>query len=214
MTCWRCKKEIEETAGRCGHCGAIQPLAERDHFALFGLPRCFHLDPKDLERRYHELSRRFHPDYFQRASETEREISLANTARVNLAYRTLRDPMERTAYLVRLVGGPSEVADSAEKPPSDLFEEVLELQELMEEARGGSAEILERLAKARDRWRERDWQRLERLERMKGDWDARQDPRIIEEMKQILGQAGYFARLLADIDAALSHRDALIGRRS
>ena len=51
----------------CPECGA--PLgAELDLFAALGLPRKLTLDPRELERIYHEAGRRIHPDRFATAS--------------------------------------------------------------------------------------------------------------------------------------------------
>src|SRR5262245_50195470 len=92
-----------------------------DYFSALGLPRALRIDRTDLERRYHDLSRRFHPDFFQTASPRERRVSLENSALLNQAYRTLRDPISRTEYLVRLEGGEAEIKAEA---PQALFEEI------------------------------------------------------------------------------------------
>src|SRR5947209_2347425 len=73
-----------------------------DYFSALGLPRKLVIDLRDLERRYYELSRRFHPDFFQSAPTRERLASLENSALINKAYHTLRDPLARAEYLVRL----------------------------------------------------------------------------------------------------------------
>lgn len=104
-----------------------------DYFTALGLPRRLQIDPPDLERRYHELSRRFHPDFFQTSPIHDRVISLENSSLVNKAYRTLRDPLARAEYLVRLeAGAGAEIRDEA---PRALFEEILELNELLAEYR-------------------------------------------------------------------------------
>ena len=62
------------------------------------------LDLGMLEHQFHKLSRKLHPDRFARASVNEKEWSLADTALLNDAYRTLRDPIHRTEYLLKLQG--------------------------------------------------------------------------------------------------------------
>ena len=42
-----------------------------DYFEVFGLPRTLGLDLQALEKKFHELSRRYHPDYFSTASSAE-----------------------------------------------------------------------------------------------------------------------------------------------
>jgi molecular chaperone HscB len=97
---------------------------DRDYFEFFGLERTLHLDAQDLEKRYYQLSRKWHPDLFARKSEAEKQEALDNTALLNDAYRTLKDPIRRAEYVV----GPSD-----EKVPPELLEEVFELNMALEE---------------------------------------------------------------------------------
>jgi len=114
---------------------------DSDYFQVFGLPRAFALGTPTLEGDFHRLSRRLHPDRFARASAEEQQWSLAATALLNDAYRTLRDPIQRTEYLLKLEGlqigeehaGKGKAADR--QPPPDLLEEVFELNMQLEEMR-------------------------------------------------------------------------------
>ena len=56
-----------------------------DYFAVFGLPRKVGLDREEMERRFYELSRKFHPDFFQSATPAEQAKSLEQSALVNPA---------------------------------------------------------------------------------------------------------------------------------
>ena len=38
-----------------------------DHFEVFGLPRRLRIDGAELQRKFYELSRRYHPDFHQAA---------------------------------------------------------------------------------------------------------------------------------------------------
>ena len=61
----------------CPQCSRILALGRHgDYFSFLGLPRRLVIDAGDLERRFRELSRKFHPDYFYNASPTERLASL------------------------------------------------------------------------------------------------------------------------------------------
>ena len=94
-----------------------------------------------LEHEFHRLSRKLHPDRFARAVENEKQWSLADTALLNDAYRTLKDPLRRTEYLLKLQG--AEIGDEprnakkkrAARVPADLLEEVFELNMQLEEMR-------------------------------------------------------------------------------
>ncbi|MBI3812490.1 MAG: Fe-S protein assembly co-chaperone HscB, partial [Nitrospirae bacterium] len=106
----------------CDHCVKIQPAPpQRDYFQRFGLSRHLTIDLQDLEQWFHKLSRKFHPDLFQRGSDQEKAISLENSALLNTAYRTIRDPILRVEYLIRLEEGA--VKDIPAKAPPDLLEE-------------------------------------------------------------------------------------------
>ena len=64
-----------------------------DFFEVFGLERRLAVDPAALQRRFYELSRQWHPDFHQGKSEAEQARALEESARVNAAYRALRDPI-------------------------------------------------------------------------------------------------------------------------
>src|SRR5947209_985886 len=104
-----------------------------DYFTALGLPRKLQIDRQELERRYHDLSRRFHPDFYQIASPRDRRVSLENSALINKAYRTLRDPLARAEYLVRLEAGQG--TELKAEAPQALFEEILEMNELLSDYR-------------------------------------------------------------------------------
>jgi molecular chaperone HscB len=143
--CWSCgAAPIASPAASpllCPACNKVQPPSGADYFQVFGLPRLLAVDTSALEREFHRLSRRLHPDRFARASADEQSWSLAATALLNDAYRTLRDPLQRTEYLLKLEGvklgeensGSSRSADR--QPPADLLEEVFDLNMQLEEMR-------------------------------------------------------------------------------
>ena len=76
----------------------------RNHFELFGLPVRFRFDPVALDSAYRELQREIHPDRHATAADAERRLALQSSARVNEAYRALKDPVERAQYLLSLHG--------------------------------------------------------------------------------------------------------------
>jgi molecular chaperone HscB len=136
--CWHCQSEVKGEY-LCGQCVKVQPLSkDLDYFTCLGLPRVLHIDGKNLEETFYELSRTFHPDFYSTKDDNEQAISLGNSALLNTAYRTLKDPIQRAEYLVRLEAGA--VKEIRANPPADLFEEILELQEDLEEFRSLSPE--------------------------------------------------------------------------
>ena len=131
--CWHCQSEVSGEYF-CERCVKVQPVSkEADYFTCLGFPRRLTIDPQKLEEKFYELSRAFHPDFYQNKSETEQAISLSNAATLNTAYRTLRDPIQRAEYLIAIEAGA--VKEIRTSPPADLFEEILELQDTLEEYR-------------------------------------------------------------------------------
>ena len=104
IACWSCSIGHNDSTLFCPHCSKIQPPPGCDFFQVFGLERRFQVDLSLLEHEFHRLSRKVHPDRFARAGENERQWSLADTALLNDAYRTLKDPLHRTEYLLKLEG--------------------------------------------------------------------------------------------------------------
>ena len=145
VACWSCHAAQNELTLFCPQCGKIQPASAGDFFQVFGLARAFQIDLEPLEREFHRLSRKLHPDRFARASEQEREWSLANSSLLNDAYRTLKAPLSRTEYLLKLEGaeigeehaGKNRAGNGSDvsRVPADLLEEVFELNMQLEEMR-------------------------------------------------------------------------------
>jgi molecular chaperone HscB len=141
IACWSCSIGHNDSTLFCPHCSKIQPPPGGDYFQVFGLERRFNVDLSMLEHEFHRLSRKVHPDRFARAGENERQWSLADTALLNDAYRTLKDPLHRTEYLLKLEGaeiGEEHSGKDRKDPsrvPADLLEEVFELNMQLEEMR-------------------------------------------------------------------------------
>ncbi len=144
IACWSCSIGHNDSTLFCPHCSKIQPAAAGDFFQVFSLPRAYQIDLPALETEFYRLSRKLHPDRFARASEQEREWSLADTALLNDAYRALKDPLIRTEYLLKLegaeigeefAGADGKAGKDSSKVPADLLEEVFELNMQLEEMR-------------------------------------------------------------------------------
>lgn len=137
--CWSCGAEIRRHALFCESCGRIQPSpGEVSYFEVFALPAKLNLNLPSLEREFYRLSRKLHPDAFARATSQEQEWSLVSSSLLNDAYRTLKDPIKRTEYLLKLEGVVKSDEGGARKEdrvPADLLEEVFELNMQLDEMR-------------------------------------------------------------------------------
>ena len=121
----------------CPKCTKILALGRQgDYFSFLGVARKLNLDARCLEQNFRTLSRQFHPDYFYNATPTERRASLERSSYLNDAYRTLKQPASRVAYLLE-VEGALQPADheAGKKVPASLLEEVFALNEELDEVR-------------------------------------------------------------------------------
>ena len=182
-----------------------------DFFEVFGLERRLAVDVTALQRRFYELSRRWHPDFHQAAPAAEQARALEESARVNAAYRALRDPLARVEYLVRLEEGRDTSEGAAVKPPVPpaLLAEMFEIQEALEAVR---AEPLDDTARATlAAQREALRARLAATEaRIAGPlseaWDvaATSDrPAALAALKEALATRAYVRTVVDDLGAAL-----------
>lgn len=127
-----------ETPVACGACGAIHAVSETaSPFEVLGFAPGFAVDEREVRRRLTRFSRLVHPDFFAAAEPAVRERAERNSARLNLAFDVVADAQRRADWLVVHLGGPTEESDRS--MPKAFLMEVLEWNELLEEARAASA---------------------------------------------------------------------------
>ena len=218
--CWHCQSEMTGEYF-CDRCVKVQPVSkETDYFTCLGLARRLMIDQNKLEAKFYELSRAFHPDFYQNKSETEQTISLGNAAMLNSAYRILRDPIQRAEYLLDLEAGA--VKTIRMSPPADLFEEILELQNTLDEYRASDRQSetgrgLQAQLQAEQQALERRKQDLEaQLQQLFSQWDALQDrgeatsltraerDRLLKQMREILSNRTFVTNIVNDLTATIA----------
>ena len=120
----------------------------QNHFELFGLDPAFGLDKEMLEKAYRDIQSRVHPDRFAHAGDAERRASMQWTTRVNEAYRTLKDPVQRAKHILELRG--IDVGfETNTQMPTDFLLQQLELREELEAAlQKKDASLLDALKKS------------------------------------------------------------------
>jgi molecular chaperone HscB len=214
VACWSCSIGHNDSTLFCPHCSKIQPPPGGDYFSVFGLEPRLNLDLSELEHEFHRLSRKLHPDRFARALENEKQWSLADTALLNDAYRTLKDPLRRTEYLLKLEGAEigEEFSGKDRKDPSrvpaDLLEEVFELNMQLEEMRAArkigetDAALEASLAQAKEKFHVL----LEAVdEDLRAEWDAWDEGSNAEraaaqrKMVALLDRRRYLSNLVRDV---------------
>ena len=107
-------------------------LADND-FVLFGLPERFALDRADLDARWRKLQASAHPDRFSAEGAAAKRAAMQWSVRINEAYRRLREPLTRAAYLCELRGAPI-AAESNTAMPADFLMQQMAWREALDEA--------------------------------------------------------------------------------
>jgi len=201
----------------CPQCTKILSIGRHgDYFSFMGLPRRLTLDPAELEQRFRTLSRQFHPDYFYNATPAERRASLERSSYLNDAYRTLKQPIARVEYLLQLEGFAP--AESGNKVPPALLEEVFALNEELDEIRDLRAsgappdEWKARLEKARGPIERKRDAHEAGLQEVSTRWDALLEARagiverrpVLEALRERVLERNYINNLLAGIERELT----------
>ena len=200
-----------------------------NYFEFFDLPRTLALDVVALEKQFYAMSRKLHPDRFASKPVAEQEAALAQSSLLNDAYRTLKDPILRTQYLLKLEGVELEEQSKAateaaratgvEKKqvvPPELLEEVFELNMQLQEMRAANQmgedepELRRDLMTAKDAFDAKMVDTQAELEGLWTAWDAGVDAadeaaksRAKEAMVELLNKRSYLRNLVRDVNEAL-----------
>lgn len=200
-----------------------------DYFEFLSLPRKLTIDTAALEKQFYMLSRMLHPDRFSGRTAMEQEAALAKSSLLNDAYRTLKDPILRTQYLLKLEGveleEQSKAATNAARAsgeqkkqivPPELLEEVFELNMQLAEMRSAKEmgedepELRRDLMTAKDAFDAKMVETQAELESLWTAWDGAVDAgneaeraRVKEAMLVLLNKRSYLRNLVRDVNEAL-----------
>ncbi len=208
LSCWQCGADRASHLF-CPRCAAIQPIPDSaDYFQVLGVPRRLLQDRDVLQQRFYELHRQWHPDRYQTGPQEARSASLRNTAAVNRAYSTLRDPVERGEYWLTLQG--ETLGAKNNRVPPELAELVFEVQEKLEElraARGGNgaADLRREVAAVHADLLQGQTALLEQLDAnfARCDAGAAEPATLNRELKATLSALAYLRRLIHDVEKEL-----------
>jgi molecular chaperone HscB len=199
-------------------------MSAPDYFTLFSLPQHLHLDLAALEKTFYAQSRKLHPDRFASQPLEAQQAALAASSQLNDAYRTLRDPILRTEYLLSLQGiqleeqsrAATDLAKAAgtqkkQIAPPDLLEEAFELNMALEEMKmDPDPNVRADLEAARTKFTAMLAEVQQQLESLWTQWDAAVDTSsdaAKESAKQamvaLLNRRSYIRNLVRDVNAAL-----------
>jgi molecular chaperone HscB len=199
------------------------------YFEVFSLPQHLTIDTSALEKSFYALSRKLHPDRFAARPPAEQEAALAESSRLNDAYRTLKDPVARTEYLLKLEGieleeqsraatDAARAAGTAKKQvvPEDLLEEAFELNMQLEEMRAAKKmgeddpQLRQDLVAAKSTFDEKLAATDSDLQALWSQWDAAVDSNdstgkteARDGMVALLNRRSYLRNLVRDVNETL-----------
>jgi molecular chaperone HscB len=184
------------------------PTVSENFYDFFGLDRKLKVDEAELQKRFYELSRQWHPDRFSRKSAQEQAQALEATAILNDGYRTLRNPVRRAEYLLKEEGFP--IGEQRSKDvPAELLEEVFELNMMLEELKSGDDSARPQLEAAKESFaglRDNVDRELETLFAKYDAADAQSETakQALRQVRGLLNRRRYIENLLRDVDRALN----------
>lgn len=151
-----------------------------NHFKLFGLPERFALDAPQLDAAYRAVQAEVHPDRFAAAGDAQKRIAMQWATRVNEAYRTLKDPLARAAYLLHLRGIDVGAEDNTAMEPAFLMQQIEWREQIEDASAARNAGELEQLLDAL-----RDEQR-QRYGKLGAALDSGADSQAAEAVRQLM----------------------------
>jgi molecular chaperone HscB len=161
-------------------------------FELFGLPQRQAQERADIDARWKELQREAHPDRFAGQGATAQRAALQWSVRINEAYRRLKDPLRRAAYLCELRGAPIDAENNTAMPTEFLMEQ-MEWREALDEARG--EDDLDELATRVLQRRREMLARIQQLLDLEGD-----APAAAQQVRALM----FIERFASDVEARLA----------
>ena len=98
-----------------------------NYFDLFELPFRASIDHTLVQKKYIQLQKKYHPDFFTKLSEEEQQDAENQSAHINKAYSIFRDNNKTLEYFLRQ----KEIIEHDEKVnlPNDFLMEMLEINE-------------------------------------------------------------------------------------
>jgi molecular chaperone HscB len=164
-------------------------------FEQFDLSPRFAQDSAAVEARWKELQREVHPDKFSTEGAAAQRLAMQWSVRINEAYRRLKDPLKRAAYLCELHGEPVN-AENNTAMANDFLLQQMQWREELEEAAG--MDELDRLA------RQVALARLELLQQCAQLLDEKQDYKAaVQQVRALM----FIERFASDVQSRLDLMD-------
>ncbi|KIY44776.1 Co-chaperone Hsc20 [Fistulina hepatica ATCC 64428] len=133
--CPNCKRSLPTALPACTSCWTINPLPVNvSYHRLFGFheQNPFVVDTKALKNKFREAQAVCHPDAWASKGSDKQDIAQNLSSLVNMAYRTLLDPIRRAEYILEINGNQIDETDKLED--TQLIGDVIMAMETISEA--------------------------------------------------------------------------------
>src|SRR6201985_899863 len=102
-----------------------------NYFEFYGLSESFTLDDAIVKKKFYQLSKEYHPDFYANEDDVKQQEILELSTLNNKAYQALSDPNNVLEYILRL----HELVSEGAKPqlPADFLMEMMDLNERLME---------------------------------------------------------------------------------
>ena len=102
-----------------------------NYFDFYGIPESFHPDVPALKKKFYELSKQYHPDFYANDTDEKQQEILELSTINNKAWQTLSDAAKRLEYILRQ----HELLVDGAKPalPGDFLMEMMDINERLME---------------------------------------------------------------------------------
>ncbi len=167
------------------------------HFALFDLPDTYAIDTPVLDNAYRTVQSQVHPDRFAAAGDAQKRIAMQWATHANEAYQTLRDPLKRATYMLKLRGVDAGAESNTAMEPAFLMQQ-MEWRENIEDA--AAAKNVGALESLLDELRDQERIRFDMLAAL---IDSHADQAASEAVRQLM----FIERVASEIGAQIDKLD-------
>ena len=113
-----------------------------NYFELFDIPVSLTIDKTKLTKKYFELQKKYHPDFFTQNNEAEQDEALEKSSAINKALKVFQNKDSTIKYVLQLKGLLEEEEKYQLRP--DFLMEVMELNEQLSAESTTAIEVFEK----------------------------------------------------------------------
>lgn len=165
-----------------------------NYFEFYQLPVKFHVDAALVKKKFYELSKQYHPDFYAAEPEEKQQEILELSTLNNKAYQVLSDPIKRIEYILML-NNLMEDGDKYRLPQEFLMEMMDVNEEMMELEMEPGAIALETVTSRVSQIEEDLFDELKHYTDAFDSQNAQQDENTLLKIKDIWYREKYLLRI-------------------